>query len=265
MTFRDETPLVALRAPHPLDLCHAVTDTLHYHCGISEHDRAVAPAELGEAMERLARRCATRLVGRRRILDVGCGMGGTAALLARLGHDVLGIDPSAETIAFARARAGAQHGLRFEVSTLEHLAPTPFDGIVLLEVGQHFRDVSALLAHVRGSLVHGGTAVFCDPVLLVDAPWSSAPFQRAGRLAELALAAGCTVVDRVRLDREVMHWLVGLGNELERRGALLIGGAECAVEREGLAEFARNVRALAHWFAQGALGYEEVVLEVAPS
>src|ERR1700761_7403055 len=40
-----------------------------------------------------------------RVLDVGCGAGLAAEALARLGHDVLGIDASAEAIEAATAHA----------------------------------------------------------------------------------------------------------------------------------------------------------------
>src|ERR1700688_2111612 len=51
------------------------------------------------------------LRGPTRILDVGCGAGLAAEALARLGHDVLGIDAAGQAIEVARAHAEGQ-GLR---------------------------------------------------------------------------------------------------------------------------------------------------------
>ncbi|MFO0984377.1 MAG: methyltransferase domain-containing protein [Planctomycetota bacterium] len=50
------------------------------------------------------------------MLDVGCGLGGTTALLAALGHQAVGIDPCdlAAIRAGPRASAGAAGDVRFE-------------------------------------------------------------------------------------------------------------------------------------------------------
>src|SRR5262245_66480343 len=54
----------------------------------------------------------------RRILDVGCGLGGDAAAMARLvapGGEVVGVDGSRSMIEVARGRHGTVAGLSFEV------------------------------------------------------------------------------------------------------------------------------------------------------
>jgi ubiquinone/menaquinone biosynthesis C-methylase UbiE len=64
--------------------------------------------ELRPAWRELAELTLAELEGARRLLDVGCGTGRFAVLAAeRLGARVWGVDPSAEMLARARARAGA--------------------------------------------------------------------------------------------------------------------------------------------------------------
>ncbi|QLQ35760.1 class I SAM-dependent methyltransferase [Micromonospora robiginosa] len=67
-----------------------------------------------------------------RALDVGCGTGELALALARLGHDVTGVDLSPVAITSARAKAAAA-GLpvRFEVHDATRLpvSPTPYDSV----------------------------------------------------------------------------------------------------------------------------------------
>ena len=43
-----------------------------------------------------------------RILDLGCGTGSLAVLLAQAGHEVAGIDASTQMLALARAKAAAR-------------------------------------------------------------------------------------------------------------------------------------------------------------
>jgi SAM-dependent methyltransferase len=65
--------------------------------------------ELRPAWRELAELTLAELEGARRLLDVGCGTGRFAVLAAeRLGARVWGVDPSAEMLARARARAGAR-------------------------------------------------------------------------------------------------------------------------------------------------------------
>lgn len=47
-------------------------------------------------------------LGARRVLDVGCGTGTLALMLAERGFDVVGVDPAAASLAVARAKPGAQ-------------------------------------------------------------------------------------------------------------------------------------------------------------
>jgi SAM-dependent methyltransferase len=46
--------------------------------------------------------------GAQRVLDVGCGTGAFALLLADRGVDVVGVDPAGASLAVARAKPGAQ-------------------------------------------------------------------------------------------------------------------------------------------------------------
>jgi 2-polyprenyl-6-hydroxyphenyl methylase/3-demethylubiquinone-9 3-methyltransferase len=80
-----------------------------------------------------------RVVGRR-VLDVGCGHGVLSALIA-LGdssREVVGIDPDARKIEWARASVGRTLGCRFDAMNVEQLAavetPASFDTVVIADV-----------------------------------------------------------------------------------------------------------------------------------
>jgi SAM-dependent methyltransferase len=58
-----------------------------------------------------------------RVLDVGCGTGNAAFLLAKQGCEVVGFDASRDMIEVARRKAAARSNPRFFVSKMEDLCP----------------------------------------------------------------------------------------------------------------------------------------------
>ncbi|MDD3312396.1 class I SAM-dependent methyltransferase [Pseudodesulfovibrio sp.] len=106
----------------------------------------------------------------RRILEIGCGPGHIALELARHGHDVTGIDISAEAIRVAGETAGAdplagERGpLRYLVSSLEDFRdPDGYDLAVFVGALHHFPDVPGALARVRGLLRPSGRLFVSEP------------------------------------------------------------------------------------------------------
>lgn len=111
-----------------------------------------------------------------RVLDVGCGLGGSAFLMAReFGLQVDGIDLSRNMIALAEARL-ARHGLRDKV-VLEHgdcLAlqrPQRYDAVYSRDVFLHVHDKPRLFDVLRALLKPGGRLLFTD-YLCGPRPWS---------------------------------------------------------------------------------------------
>ncbi len=97
-----------------------------------------------------------------RILDVGCGTGLNAALLAELGHDVYGIDLSPVAIEKFRAK-----GLQGSVINIE-TGPIPlpadlFDLVYASEVIEHCVDTTSFLRNLGTVLKPGGTLLLSTP------------------------------------------------------------------------------------------------------
>src|SRR5712675_3481199 len=117
---------------------------------------------LNEHMARYA--FAARLSRRKQVLDAGCGAGYGSAELARAAAGVLGVDNSAEAVAFARAEYAAPN-LRFEEA--DCLALPPADGsidlVVAFEVIEHLEDWRGFLLEARRVLAASGQFIVSTP------------------------------------------------------------------------------------------------------
>ena len=126
----------------------------------------------------------------RRVLDVGCGRGGTVALLAEhYGADATGVDLAPEAVTFCRRMHGNQH-VQFEVGDAEHLPfdDASFDAVVNIESSHTYPNLRAFLGEVHRVLAAGGWFLYTDLL----------PVQRWAEVRVL-LAAGFAVGQ----DREI--------------------------------------------------------------
>jgi S-adenosylmethionine-dependent methyltransferase len=101
----------------------------------------------------------------RRVLDIGCGQGTQAVLLARRGHFVTGLDSSAQLLddfraslaaepAAVRERAQLVQGEAIAVADL--FAPSSFDAVLCQGVLMYFADPGPLLDAIAQVVVPGG-------------------------------------------------------------------------------------------------------------
>lgn len=99
-----------------------------------------------------------------RVLDVGCGGGVLSEALARRGAAVVGIDPSEENLAVARAHAAANilsiDYRAVEIETLASTEPEAFGVVACLEVVEHVPNPAGLVHACAAALKPGGSAFF---------------------------------------------------------------------------------------------------------
>ncbi|MGW4533971.1 class I SAM-dependent methyltransferase [Nocardia sp. NPDC004340] len=156
-------------------------------------------------------RLACELVGSldltgRAVLDVGCGRGGVASLLAdHFGAAVTGVDISPAAIEFCR---GAHPALRFEVGDAEHL-PVPdssFEVVTNVESSHTYPSLAGFLHEVRRVLRTDGRLLHTD--LLEPRRWQEF---RAG-----LEASGITIVAERDITANVVAARDKLGRGLSR-------------------------------------------------
>jgi S-adenosylmethionine-dependent methyltransferase len=170
--------------------------------------------------ELVARQLAAHLTGQpsRRVLDIGCGQGTQALLLARRGHAVTGLDASARLLDDFRATLEAEPAevgdrvrlIQGEAAAVDDLfPPSSFDAVLCQGVLMYFADPGPLLdaiarvtvpGAVVSLLVRNGDALAMRPGLLGDWDGVGVAFDggsyrnrigvdaRADRLADLTAA-----------------------------------------------------------------------------
>lgn len=126
-------------------------------------------------------------VNRKKVLDIGCGVGTIDFYLSKKGHEILGIDISKKAIETARENAmllKVDKRLRFiSGNFLATKINETFDAIIILEVLEHIDDNEAMKVVNRLSSKH--------TIVIASSPAKKAPLYRLGLLK--------------KFDREVGH------------------------------------------------------------
>ena len=139
------------------------------------------------------RRLLEQVAMRSRVLEIGCGTGGLARLIARRGATVTAVDASAEAIAEARSLTGSHLGIEYRVVEVERLAPRGFDMVIL-----HALPAPDVLARLAEALRPGA----CLLVIGRHRAWWS-------RAAELQPLSEIARIARTRLADCVVRWHLG--------------------------------------------------------
>jgi len=97
-----------------------------------------------------------------RVLDIGCGAGLLSEPLARIGGQVVGVDPAAKNVAAARLHAQENEvAVDYRVGTAEALADAGerFDIVLAMEVVEHVTDVNLFVRRCAEMVRPGGLMI----------------------------------------------------------------------------------------------------------
>ena len=163
----------------------------HLHHGYWENGESVPRAQV-QLIERLAERAA--IPRGARVLDIGCGLGGSAIWLAEhLECDVTGltISPVQARMASAKAKSrGLSDRVRFVIGDADQWQPSPerFDAIWIMESSEHFHNKPDFFARCACALRTSGVLAVCA-WLRRDGPPREEEEQLVNAIGEAMLSA----------------------------------------------------------------------------
>ena len=105
-----------------------------------------------------------------RILDIGCGGGILSEPLARLGAEMVGVDPSDTNIAAAKEHAvQSELAIDYRCTTAEELAEAgeEFDIVLAMEVVEHVADVPLFVQSCAAMVRPGGLMIAARRLSLI--------------------------------------------------------------------------------------------------
>jgi tocopherol O-methyltransferase len=178
----------------------------HIHHGYWEDEESPAAAQ-NKLVARLAERAGVPRGAR--VLDVGCGLGGSALWLARhLGCSVTGITISPGQARMAAERARNEHladrvgFLILDANRLD-LPPESFEVVWVIECSEHLADKARFLASCARLLKPGGGLALCA-WLAADRPDA----EQARLIAEVCRGMLCPALAS---RHEYTHWMEAAG------------------------------------------------------
>jgi acyl transferase domain-containing protein/SAM-dependent methyltransferase/acyl carrier protein len=153
----------------------------------------------------------------KRVLDVGCGRGGTVALMAEtLGAKSVGVDLSPEAVAFCRRTH--KHGTKFEVGDSENLPfkDKTFDVVTNIESSHTYPNLRAFFGEVSRVIKKKGKFLYTDLL----------PVERWLEVRALLVPLGFRIVS----EREITENVLASCDDVASTRAQAFGGHDAMID-----------------------------------
>lgn len=188
------------RLETPFQIFRYMTGSEHLHFGLWEDPNDPRPDAIARAQAAMTQLLSGHLPpAPARVIDVGCGIGGTAIGLAHKGYTVDALAPPVGLIRYANEEA-AEQGVGdkakfFATGFLEVPLPDePYDIGLSQESLQYIHPLESTLEHLHACIKPGGSLIVGDQVLRALEGRGMVQFHISEEIRERAAAAGFKLV-----------------------------------------------------------------------
>jgi cyclopropane fatty-acyl-phospholipid synthase-like methyltransferase len=210
-----------------------------------------------------------------RVLDAGCGFGGTVFHLhAKLGgtYDGITLSRPQQRVASKQARrSGIDDACRFHLRSYDDAIAGRYDAVIAVESLSHAPDLRRTIANLASSLVPGGRLVLVEDMAaeaieashpseahLLREHWGCRPFPSIADHETALAAAGLQVVERIDLTPRVRHRPIEQLERARARYSALQRRIPVAMVRRVLSAYLGGI-ALEKLYAAGKARYSLLV------
>lgn len=197
---------------------------------------------------------------RRRILDAGCGRGGTAHFLQSHGWGlVTGVDRDSASVAHAREKYPEVTFATADLTDAQSLPDWPFDGITMFNVLYAIPDHAAALNALRTVAAPGarlmifdytGTSGYAKAIASLHSEFGLWHPPILAKISAVLQASGWNLLASHSLNREYERWYADLVSRFTTRQAALASVAD-----EATIAYAKGFYTnLLHLIREGAIG-----------
>lgn len=193
------------------------------------------------------------------ILDVGCGLGYSAFLLAGRGYSVTAIAPSGELIEYARKQYGDSvcfKALGFFDEDKIVFEPERYDVIFFQESVQYLSPLDNVIRKARELLKDNGLIIIGDEVCN-DAEVKSQTAVHPAADFTIALSEnGFRITENEKIGKNVIPTCEFVIQEFTRNAEAIISAFPADRTREDLSFFLEGWKKQKEWYTSGKFGYE---------
>ncbi|MFH0994569.1 MAG: methyltransferase domain-containing protein [Pseudomonadota bacterium] len=250
------------KLPEPFGFYRLVLNSDHLHFGLWPED---APdSDLEKAQERMFDLLLSFFPEPPAdVLDVGCGLGLSASMLARKGYRVTAIAPSSELIAYAR-RAYADSGVDFQTAGFlddsnTGFAASTYDIILFQESFQYIHPLDIAVHRARTLLREKGKMIIADEVCRDRSIQPQTAVHHRQDIMAMLAEQGFRILSRQEIQNRVIHTCNRIIDKFSTHHDAICQAVNTDSVRERLAFFLNGWKNQLAWYTQGQLGYEIIV------
>jgi SAM-dependent methyltransferase len=253
-----------VKLPEPFCFYRLILNSDHLHFGLWPDD---APdSDLEKAQERMFDLLLSFFPDPPAdVLDVGCGLGLSASMLAKKGYRVTAIAPSSELIAYAR-HAYTDSGVDFQVAgflddTNIGFAASKYDVILFQESFQYLHPLGTAIHLARTLLREKGKIIIGDEVCKDRSIQSQTAVHHRQDMMAMLAEQGFRILSRQEIQNRVIHTCNWTIDKFLTHHDAICQAVNTDSVGERLEFFLNGWKNQLSWYTQGKLGYEIIVCQ----